>query len=187
MRIGIAGAGGIGSNVARYLVQAGVSDLLVVDFDRVERSNLNRQFYTVAQEGRFKADCLKENLEGICPGVSVATVNRRLLPGEAGEVFKGCGMVVEGLDDAAAKKFLVEDLALADIPMVCASGIAGTQMDTVRIRSVGRIRVVGDFSSDMESHGLFPPKIGLITAMMAGIVLDYVQERRTGEKNEPQT
>lgn len=57
MKIGIAGAGGIGSNVAANLVRSGVTSLKIVDFDRVESSNLNRQFYFSDQIG-----CLKGTL-----------------------------------------------------------------------------------------------------------------------------
>jgi len=63
MKIGIAGAGGIGSNVARHLAQAGTSHLLLVDFDVVAPDNLNRQFYSMDQIGRLKVDCLKQNLQ----------------------------------------------------------------------------------------------------------------------------
>ncbi len=45
MRIGIAGAGGLGSNVAVNLVRTGITSIKIVDFDEIEESNLNRQFY----------------------------------------------------------------------------------------------------------------------------------------------
>ncbi len=67
MKIGIAGAGGIGSNVAVNLVRSSASALKIVDFDRVELSNLNRQFYFHDQIGRFKVEALAENLRRIRP------------------------------------------------------------------------------------------------------------------------
>ncbi|MGM0393863.1 MAG: ThiF family adenylyltransferase, partial [Thermodesulfobacteriota bacterium] len=80
MKIGIAGAGGIGSNVARLLAQAGMSHLLLVDFDVVAPDNLNRQFYSMDQIGRLKVDCLKQNLQSIHPGMRVDTLVQRLVP-----------------------------------------------------------------------------------------------------------
>ena len=62
MRIGIAGAGGLGSNVAVNLVRTGVKKLKIVDFDVVDESNLNRQFYFMDQVGRPKVEALRENL-----------------------------------------------------------------------------------------------------------------------------
>ena len=62
MKIGIAGVGGIGSNVALNLVRSGVMQLKLIDFDRVEPGNLNRQFYFADQIGLFKVEALKINL-----------------------------------------------------------------------------------------------------------------------------
>ncbi len=180
MLIGIAGAGGIGSNVARYLAQAKVPSLRVVDFDRVESSNLDRQFYGVDQIGRPKVKCLKENLKKIYPDMDVEVVHHRLAPGESISIFKDCGLVVEGFDDPVAKKHLVEEIAVMNIPMVCASGIAGDDMGTIKIRKIGNCHIVGDFSTDVKDAPLFPPKIGVISALMAGKVLELISEKSGG-------
>jgi sulfur carrier protein ThiS adenylyltransferase len=177
MIIGIAGAGGIGSNVARYLAQAKVPRIRVLDFDRVESSNLDRQFYGVDQIGRPKVKCLRDNLLKIHPDMDVDVVHHRLAPGESLSLFKGCDLVVEGFDDPVAKKHLVEELSAENIPMVCASGIAGRDLDVVKTRRIGSCHIVGDFSTDIRDAVLFPPKIGMIAALMAGIVLEWISEK----------
>jgi sulfur carrier protein ThiS adenylyltransferase len=174
--IGIAGAGGIGSNVARHLVQSGVTRLKIVDFDRVEASNLNRQFFSMDQVGRPKVDCLADNLKGICPDVGVEALDRRIMPGDCAALFEDCGLVVEGFDHAAAKKCLAEEMAALGIPVVSASGIAGRDMGTIGRRNIGNITIVGDFSTDVADAGLFPPKVAVIAAMMAGAALDALDE-----------
>ena len=68
MKIGIAGTGGIGSNVAMHLVRSGITNLKFGDFDRIEKSNLNRQFYFEEQIGKYKSETLKENLTKISQG-----------------------------------------------------------------------------------------------------------------------
>ncbi len=78
MKIGIAGVGGIGSNVAVHLVRAGCTSLKLVDFDRVEHSNLNRQFYFIDQIGGYKVDMLRENLLRIVPEATIETAKLRL-------------------------------------------------------------------------------------------------------------
>lgn len=171
MKIGIAGAGGIGSNVARLLAQAGMSHLLLVDFDVVAPDNLNRQFYSMDQIGRLKVDCLKQNLQSIHPGMRVDTLVQRLVPDTMARIFSDCDVVVEGLDDPTAKKHLVEALADAGIPVVSASGIAGYATDTISIRKIGNCHIVGDFSTDITHAPLFPPKIAMIAARMAQMVL----------------
>lgn len=176
--IGIAGAGGIGSNVARYLAQAGTARIRLLDFDRVALSNLNRQFYSTDQVGRPKVNCLKDNLNQIFPEMKIETVHHCLARGECRDIFGDCGLVVEGFDTAGAKKFLVEEISAAGIPMVCASGIAGRDMGGVRTRQIGNCHIVGDFSTDVEEADLFPPKVGMIAAMMAGIALELTGKTR---------
>lgn len=68
-RIGIAGAGGLGSNVAQHLTRSGIGTLVVVDFDTVCATNLNRQFYFPDQVGQPKVVALQENLTRICPSL----------------------------------------------------------------------------------------------------------------------
>ncbi|MDD9302939.1 MAG: sulfur carrier protein ThiS adenylyltransferase ThiF [Desulfobacter sp.] len=183
MIVGIAGAGGIGSNVARHLAQAGVLSIQAVDFDRVDFSNLNRQFYTVDQVGRFKVDCLEENLKNIFPAMAIEPVREKLIPGGCTRIFKDCSLVVEGLDNAQAKKMLVEELAGAGIPVVSASGIAGRDMTCVRIKKMGICHIVGDFSTDEKNAPLFPPKVAMIAALMAAVVLTEMDRARDPKSN----
>lgn len=171
MKIGIAGIGGIGSNVARHLVQAGVTSLKIVDFDFVEISNLNRQFYRVDQAGMKKTDCLAENLHAICSGAEIETVDMKIEPCNASQIFEDCSIVVEGLDDKHLKKMFVEELSAANKTVVSASGIAGQDMTGVTMKKIGSCRIVGDLTSDQDDHDLFPPKIALVAAHMAAIVL----------------
>ena len=65
--VGIAGAGGLGSNCAVSLARSGVGTLVIADFDIVEEANLNRQYYFYDQIGRKKAPALKENILKINP------------------------------------------------------------------------------------------------------------------------
>ena len=60
--VGIAGAGGLGSNCAMHLVRAGIKNLVIADYDSVSPSNLNRQFFFADQLGKQKVYALKENL-----------------------------------------------------------------------------------------------------------------------------
>lgn len=177
MKIGIAGVGGIGSNVARILAQSQMESIKIVDFDSVETGNLNRQFYTRAQEGRKKVDCLIENLKQIHPGMDIEAIDQKIGPGDAARIFSDCPIVVEGFDNKSLKKMIVEELAATGKKMVSASGIAGQDLTSVQIRTMGHCHVVGDLSSDQDDHLLYPPKISLVAAIMAGKVLELVIEK----------
>ena len=111
MKIGIAGVGGIGSNVAVHLARAGCTSLKLVDFDRVELSNLNRQFYFIEQIGGLKVDMLRENLLRIVPDAVIETAGLRLTPRNMLDTFSDCQFLVEGFDDQESKKMLVETFA----------------------------------------------------------------------------
>ena len=176
MKVGIAGIGGIGSNVARHLAQARVRALKIVDFDCVEAANLNRQFYSMAQVGKKKTDSLEANLKGIFSEFRIEKVDRRIEPGDAEALFADCDIIVEGFDDKKLKKMLLEEFVGTGKPVVSASGIAGTDMDGVKIRELGNCHIVGDFVSDQRDFALFPPKIAMVASMMAAIVLRHVQD-----------
>ena len=171
IKIGIAGIGGIGSNVARHLAQAGVKELIIVDFDRVEASNLNRQFYCFDQIGEKKINCLEKNLKGILPDMNIHKIDKKINPGDPEKIFSSCKIIVEGLDDKIMKKNLIEELSGKNKIIVSASGIAGENMNKIRTKKLGNCYVVGDLISDENDFPLFPPKIAMIASVMAGIVL----------------
>lgn len=171
MKIGIAGVGGIGSNVAVNLVRAGCTSLLLVDFDRVERGNLNRQFYFADQIGKAKVEMLRDNLLRITPEAEIEAVQLRLSHVNMAETFADCRFLVEGFDDQESKKQLVEVFAGRDLPIVSASGIAGNDLAAIRVHRLGNCTIVGDFASDFRHNRLYCPKVSIIAAMMADIVL----------------
>ena len=171
MKIGIAGVGGIGSNVAMHLVRAGWGALKIVDFDRVEQSNLNRQFYFADQVGGYKVDMLRKNLLRILPEATIEAEKLRLTPENMLDMFRECRLLVEGFDDQQSKKLLVETFAEHDIPIISASGIAGREIDAVRVQRLGLCTIVGDFQTDFRSHDLYGPKVAVIAAMMADFAM----------------
>jgi sulfur carrier protein ThiS adenylyltransferase len=171
MKVGIAGVGGIGSNVAVNLVRAGCLSLLLVDFDRVEISNLNRQFYFADQIGKVKVEMLRENLLRIAPDAAIEAQQLRLDSANMAKTFADCRFLVEGFDDQESKKQLVEAFAGRDLPIVSASGIAGIDLAAIRVHRLGNCTIVGDFASDFRHNRLYCPKISIIAAMMADIVL----------------
>lgn len=171
MKIGIAGAGGIGSNVAVHLVRTGVRHMKIVDFDCVDAGNLNRQFYFHDQVGSTKVAVLAENLHRIAPDAAIEQVVLKLDAGNMAAVFSDCDMVVEGFDGAREKKLLLEAMTLDRRPVVSACGVAGTRLDAIRVRRIGTCTIVGDFETDVGREHCHSPKVGMVAAIMAHIVL----------------
>jgi len=172
MRIGIAGAGGIGSNVAVQLVRAGLKCFLkIVDFDRIEASNLNRQFYFADQVGQEKATALVENLKRIDPAADLQGLVLRLTDRNLAPTFEDVDIVVEGFDGAADKKILLETFAGSPKMVVAASGVAGLDLASVTVRTMGNCHIVGDFTTEAGSNNLYAPKVIMVAAVMSQMIL----------------
>ena len=175
-RVGIAGVGGLGSNCAMHLVRAGVKHLTVVDFDVVNESNLNRQFFFRDQLGQKKVEALKENLLRIEPDVDIRTVDMRLDASSAREVFADCGIVVEAFDAVDAKVMLVSAFASSGKKLVTASGLAGWgRSNAMRVRKMGNIVAIGDGETSV-GDGAAPvsPRVGIAAAMEANAVVSLL-------------
>jgi len=172
-RVGIAGAGGLGSNCAMHLVRAGVQHLTVVDFDVVNESNLNRQFFFRDQLGQKKVEALKENLLRIDPDADIRAVDMRLDASSAREVFSDCDIVVEAFDVVDAKVMLVSSFASSGKNLVTASGLAGWgRSNEMRVRKMGNIVAVGDGETAVgESATPASPRVGIAAAMQANSVV----------------
>ena len=173
MKIGIAGAGGIGSNVAQMLVRSGITDLKIIDFDRVEPGNLNRQFYFQDQVGQIKVEMLAKNLQRIRADVQIDIVACRIDAHNCAPLFAGCQVVVEGLDLPADKKMLLEALAGGKQLVVSACGIAGSDLTGIKVRRLGNCCIVGDMASDCASAPLFAHKVLAVASHMTDIILRH--------------
>ena len=175
-RVGIAGAGGLGSNCAMHLVRAGVKHLTVVDFDVVNESNLNRQFFFRDQIGHKKVEALKENLLRIDPDADIRAVDMRLDAGSAREVFADCDVVVEAFDVVDAKVMLVSAFASSGKKLVTASGLAGWgHSNAMRVRKMGNIVAIGDGETAVGANAApVSPRVGIAAAMQANAVVSLL-------------
>lgn len=166
---GIAGAGGIGSNVAMLLARAGIGRLVVVDHDVVTLRNLNRQAYYADQVGMPKVEALAANIGRLGTGTEFLAFAERLVPGGFCRRFAGCSVLIEALDDAATKVQALEEWLseMEGTPVIAASGIAGAgSTDGMRIERHGSVALVGDQSSDL-SLGTLSARVSLAASMMA--------------------
>jgi sulfur carrier protein ThiS adenylyltransferase len=93
--VGIAGLGGLGSNVAVALARTNVGKLIIADFDKVEESNLNRQQYFVDQLGRGKVEAMTENLRRINPNVEIEGHQIKLTADNVLKIFGDADVIAE--------------------------------------------------------------------------------------------
>ena len=174
--VAICGLGGLGSNIAVALTRAGIGKLILIDFDRVDISNLHRQQYKANQIGKYKTEALVQSLLEIDPYMEIATVTKRITEDNVCSLLKDADIVCEAFDNAEAKAMLVNSVLeqLPDCYLVAASGMAGMDTpNTIRTRKITkRFYLCGDENSDVaDTIGLVAPRVMLCAAHQAQTVL----------------
>ncbi|MCM1114873.1 MAG: thiamine biosynthesis protein ThiF [Clostridium sp.] len=179
--VAICGLGGLGSNIAVSLARAGVGKLILIDFDRVDLSNLNRQQYFVSQIGTCKTDALKENLAKIAPYLKVVMHTVRITESNAMELLKDADIICEAFDRAEEKAMLVNSV-LESFPekyLVSGSGMAGmSSANSIKTRRVAKhFYLCGDEKSDVaDGMGLVSSRVMVCAAHQAHMILRIIAE-----------
>jgi sulfur carrier protein ThiS adenylyltransferase len=175
-KVGIAGAGGLGSNCAVALARAGVRRFAIADFDIVTEANLDRQYYFRSQIGSYKVDALAENLLAIEPNLELELHRERLDADSVRRLFRGCDAIVEAFDDAGAKAMLIETAldAFPNAQIVAASGLAGVgSFETLKVLRKGNLIICGDFEREVsEDNPPVAPRVAIVAGMEADAVLE---------------
>ncbi|HRW63585.1 MAG TPA: sulfur carrier protein ThiS adenylyltransferase ThiF [Bacteroidales bacterium] len=176
--IGIAGAGGLGSNCAVALARTGIGRLIICDFDIVTESNLNRQYYFKNQVGLKKVTALKENIQKINPDIEIITYDIKLNEANLVSIFKTCDIIVEAFDLAEMKKMLIETCIenMPDKSLVIGSGMAGFgNSNSIKTIKNGNIYICGDEMSEVsEDSPPLAPRVGMVANMQANTVLEIL-------------
>lgn len=178
--VGVAGAGGLGSNTAMLLARSGVERLLLVDDDVVEASNLNRQLYWPRHLGRPKVGALAELLRELNPAIRVEPLRLRLGPDTMAPLLRRCPLWVEALDTAETKALFVQRALLAGCRVASASGMAGLGGAPMHKRRLGDLVVVGDFQSDVADAPPLAPRVTQAAALLADAILEFILGPDTG-------
>ena len=170
-KVAIVGLGGLGSNVALWLARLGVGQLLLYDFDKVELSNLNRQYYFLEDVGQYKATALLGHLKAVNPYGNYCSRVVRLTEDNLAELLSEAHIVCEALDKPEAKALLVNGVleSFPDKYLVSASGLAGfASSASMQVRRVTpHFYLCGDSVSDMLQLPLCGPRVGLCAAQEA--------------------
>jgi len=178
-RVGIAGAGGLGSNCAVALARCGVGTIVICDFDLVEEPNLNRQYYFLSQCGMKKTEALRQNILAANPEINViahdVVLNRQNIP----SLFSGCDVIVEAFDSAEMKEMIIDTVqtSLPGIPLIIGSGLAGWgNNNSIRSRKVDdTLYICGDEATETtEDLPPLAPRVGIVAAMQANCVLEIL-------------
>ncbi|MBN1269341.1 MAG: sulfur carrier protein ThiS adenylyltransferase ThiF [Kiritimatiellae bacterium] len=175
--VGIAGCGGLGSNIAVALTRIGIGKLVLADFDAVDASNLNRQYYFIEDIGRPKVEALEATLRRINPRIRTEKRAVRLDEINVFELFKDCRVVAEAFHAAADKTMLVtafSDPRFRDRYLVCASGMASIHSSNLiqTCRIARNVFACGDFQNEPDkTHGLMAPRVAIAAGHQANMIV----------------
>ena len=174
--VAVCGLGGLGSNIAIALARVGVGKLILIDFDRVDITNLHRQQYKANQIGLYKTEALAENLLEIAPYVKTQTFTEMITEDNFTNLLKEADVICEAFDNAEAKAMLVNGILeqLPECYLVAASGMAGMGTpNTIQTRKImKKFYLCGDEVSDVaDTIGLVAPRVMLCAAHQAHTVL----------------
>ena len=174
--VAVCGLGGLGSNIALSLARAGIGRLHLIDFDRVDISNLNRQQYAVSQLSMYKTEALRNNLLAVFPYLDIVTDTVRVTEGNLAGLLAEDDIICEAFDRAEAKAMLVNGV-METFPgkyLVAGSGMAGmSSSNSIRTRQVTKhFYLCGDGTSDIaDGMGLVASRVMLCAAHQAHMVL----------------
>lgn len=174
--VAICGLGGLGSNIATALTRAGIGRLILIDFDNVDITNLNRQQYKMSQIGKPKTECCLENLKDISPYTEIEIHTVKLNEENIPELLRDADIICEAFDKADQKAMLV-NMVLETFPekyILSGSGMAGfDSANSIQSRRVfGKFYICGDEKSDVnDGVGLVASRVMVCAAHEAHMVL----------------
>ncbi len=176
--IGIAGLGGLGSNIAASLARMGIGKLLLVDYDLVEPSNLNRQHYFIKNIGMKKTEALEKILKEINPYVKVKTKNIFLEKNNIKTIFEKVDIIIEAFDNPESKAEIV-NVVLKDMTqiIIASSGVAGYySCNLIKTKKINdRFYLIGDeFSEAKPGCGLMSPRVSVAANHQANLAINII-------------
>lgn len=179
--VAIAGLGGLGSHIAVMLARSGVGHMLLVDFDTVDVTNLNRQAYLIPQVGMEKTAAMKELLYQINPYLDIEYRQVKVTSDNIQELFAGYPIVCEAFDKAEQKAMLVQGLltGFRNTLVISGNGMAGYgDANAVKTQKMmRRLYVCGDGQTDIaDGIGLMAPRVSVCAAHQANKVIQIILE-----------
>ena len=182
--VAVCGLGGLGSNISLCLARAGIGRLILIDFDRVDITNLHRQQYKAHQIGMYKTEALAENLREIVPYLSLELHTETMTEENTPQLLQNAQIICEAFDRAENKAMLVNYLLehRPDTFIVSGSGMAGygSSNSIHTEKRMKNLYLCGDGTSDIASGiSLTAPRVTLCAAHQANMILRLI----LGEKD----
>ena len=179
--IGIAGCGGLGSNIAVSLVRAGIGNLIIADYDIVELSNLNRQYFFREDVGNKKVVALEKKLLRINPDCKINVIDKKLERNDISLLFNDADIMMEAFDKAEAKQWLIEEWSIQfpDRVIISGNGLGGYgKFEKLKVKQMGSLYFCGDGESS-EKEGLCSARVAIVANMQASLAIELLMNKQS--------
>ena len=177
--VAVCGLGGLGSNIAISLARGGIGRLILIDFDKVDITNLHRQQYKASQIGMDKTAALAENLSEIAPYLTVEVHNIKITKDNMCTLLNTADIICEAFDCAEEKAMIANGIfeMMPDKYFVSGSGMAGLgSANLIKTRKVtSHFIICGDENSDIsDGMGLVSSRVMLCASHQAHAVIRII-------------
>lgn len=180
-KVAIAGLGGLGSNIAVALARIGVGHLHLIDFDKVDISNLNRQHYFISHLNKYKTQALAEQLQMINPYLNIVTDCIKVTEDNIFSLFKDEDIICEAFDVPENKAMLVNEVLelFPEKYIISGSGMAGFgHSNEIHTRKVmGKFYICGDEKTALSNeNSLMAPRVAICAGHQANLITQLILE-----------
>lgn len=177
--VAIAGLGGLGSTAALSLARVGIGKLILVDYDVVEPSNLNRQQYFIKHIGMKKTQAMKDIISQCNPFVKIETIDAYVDEKNIESIFKDADIIIEAFDNAETKALITNKVLkiMKNKKIITASGLAGYEdCNLIRSKKINdKFYIVGDGQAEAKpGRGLMAPRVSVAANHQANLVLEII-------------
>ncbi len=188
--VAICGLGGLGSHIAIMLARSGIGKLVLIDFDRIEPSNLNRQAYTIDDLGKYKTNALQEAIASINPFITTQIHTLKITQENIKELFNDVDIVCEAFDSALAKAMLAQNFHTfyPNKILICGNGLAGFgDSNAIQTRKIANnFYMCGDLVSEAKpGNGLMAPRVTICAGHQANLVLELLASPQSFDDRHP--
>lgn len=184
--VGIAGCGGLGSNIAVSLVRAGIGKLIIADYDIVETSNLNRQHFLIEDIGRYKVNAIQKYLLQINPKVKIRAITREITPKNLISYYDMADVMIEAFDTAERKRWLLDNWIsrYPNVPLIVASGLSGYgNSNDLKVTKAGNLYVCGDQTTNSKKDGLCSARVSIVANMQANTAIEILMKEAENDND----
>ena len=178
----LVGLGGLGSPISIYLAAAGVGELVIVDFDNVELSNLQRQIlHNTADINRPKIDSAQEHLNQLNPDINIRSIGKKLSENDLINEAKKSDIIIDASDNFDTRFCLNKISVKTKTPLVSGAAIRFEGQVTIfnplqKLSPCYRCLYSEDISTDEScaANGIFPPLLGIVGSIQANEALKLI-------------